>query len=388
MAENSGRELRSLAEGDVTEGEECLRRLEDAGAYFCELIKSDRFDGSRFASLRSRVAKTAARPLWDKPMVKVLDAAIRWIQERYPEAYSFLDRQYGGNARWDLEYLKVNIPELARFVGKELNSPSETASFLAVCVGSLDSLARRRFTTAEALYAKSVEHTVKEFLAAYQAACVNVVPVLPSIRRDDPVRHAGVSGLSYHEIAFRTALKQFETIYIRLDPNSCLALENYKWPELERYRGTEFSVGQVLEDWPMIADDLAELFADQEPIDSRFLSAGIDADIAYEIRTNGSKKSDKKSDKEKKPEAPKREPSTEIPTNGDTVEESLDLRALALFLVNRNLTKKQMADRLGCNAKSLTPKRCPQLDVAIKAHRTADLPKGSKSSDGSMEAWE
>jgi len=69
-------------------------------------------------------------------------------------------------------------------------------------------------------------------------------------------------------------------------------------------------------------------------------------------------------------------------------EGTLDERALAVYVVNPKLSKKQIADQLKCNAKSLTPKRCPRLDSAIRAYRTTDFASGSKSSDGSIEAWE
>jgi len=59
-----------------------------------------------------------------------------------------------------------------------------------------------------------------------------------------------------------------------------------------------------------------------------------------------------------------------------------------MFIENRTLTKAQMATKLGCNAKSLAPKRCPQLAAAMGAFRALDLPRGKKAADGGMEAWD
>ena len=67
---------------------------------------------------------------------------------------------------------------------------------------------------------------------------------------------------------------------------------------------------------------------------------------------------------------------------------SLDERALALFVTHRDWTKKEIAESLPCNAKSLTPKRCPLLNTAIQAYKASNLPSGSKSKDGDMEAWD
>jgi hypothetical protein len=49
-----------------------------------------------------------------------------------------------------------------------------------------------------------------------------------------------------------------------------------------------------------------------------------------------------------------------------------------------------MAKKLGCNEKSLAPKRCPKLDAAIRAHkaRPKDLIRGTKDASGTLEAWE
>jgi hypothetical protein len=67
---------------------------------------------------------------------------------------------------------------------------------------------------------------------------------------------------------------------------------------------------------------------------------------------------------------------------------SLDLKAVRVYLVHRDWTKKQIATYLKCNEKSLTPKRCPQLKAAISAYRSTHLPHGSKDSNGNVEAWD
>lgn len=72
---------------------------------------------------------------------------------------------------------------------------------------------------------------------------------------------------------------------------------------------------------------------------------------------------------------------------------SLDARALALFIEHTEWTKKQIAQHLRCNEKSLAPRRCPKLDAALKAHRASVDPgsrrlRGSKDAEGNLEAWE
>jgi hypothetical protein len=71
---------------------------------------------------------------------------------------------------------------------------------------------------------------------------------------------------------------------------------------------------------------------------------------------------------------------------------SLDARALALFLDHTDWTKKKIADALGCHEKSLSPRRCPRLTAAIAAHKSPidpdrPRPRGSKDSEGNLEAW-
>jgi hypothetical protein len=73
---------------------------------------------------------------------------------------------------------------------------------------------------------------------------------------------------------------------------------------------------------------------------------------------------------------------------------SLDTDALAVYLDHPDWTKKRIAEYLRshgrpkCNEKSLSPKRCKKLAAAIAAHRVPDLPRGSKDSDGNIDAWE
>jgi hypothetical protein len=66
---------------------------------------------------------------------------------------------------------------------------------------------------------------------------------------------------------------------------------------------------------------------------------------------------------------------------------SIDARALALFIENRNLSKTEIAARLGLNnVQSLAPNRCPKLHLAIQAWRASELPRGSVNENGTIEA--
>jgi len=66
---------------------------------------------------------------------------------------------------------------------------------------------------------------------------------------------------------------------------------------------------------------------------------------------------------------------------------SLDARAMALFVDNPSLKKKEMAEILGCHEKSLAPKRCSKLANAMRLHKAkGHLPSGSKGRDGTIEA--
>lgn len=67
---------------------------------------------------------------------------------------------------------------------------------------------------------------------------------------------------------------------------------------------------------------------------------------------------------------------------------SLDARAAAVFFENPTLTKKQIAQKIGCKPQSLAPDRCPKLTAAMKALKESErLKHGSKSKGGIVEAW-
>ena len=67
-----------------------------------------------------------------------------------------------------------------------------------------------------------------------------------------------------------------------------------------------------------------------------------------------------------------------------------DEKATALFLKNPTFSKKQLAEQLGANEKSLAPSRCPMLTRAIAASKAAagNRPRGMKDKDGNLEAWD
>jgi len=68
---------------------------------------------------------------------------------------------------------------------------------------------------------------------------------------------------------------------------------------------------------------------------------------------------------------------------------TLDERALAFFVADRTRSKTQIAKLLGLkNTQSIAPDRCPRLHAAMQACKALDLPNGSKSKDGTIEAWE
>jgi hypothetical protein len=71
---------------------------------------------------------------------------------------------------------------------------------------------------------------------------------------------------------------------------------------------------------------------------------------------------------------------------------SLDARALAVFFENVELTKIEIAKKLGCHEKSLAPKRCPRLSAAIASYKTPvdgtrRAVRGVKTK-GRLDAWE
>ena len=85
-------------------------------------------------------------------------------------------------------------------------------------------------------------------------------------------------------------------------------------------------------------------------------------------------------------------PTNKKSTNKKSVEDEFtnDTTALAIFTEDMSLTKTQIAERMGLkNVQSLAPARCPKLDAAMKAAKgnRNGFRKGTKGSDGSIEAW-
>lgn len=152
-------------------------------------------------------------------------------------------------------------------------SPSEVAQYLASCVAAIDSHARDPFTSDQMLYQASVARVVGDFLAGYQLAITRLVPEFLAFRRSEPVRHAGQSAASYHEVVCWLAREQYLAMLQRLNPR--VLLGSVSGPEIT---GNEIDAVDVIDNWSIIAEDLAELFADIEPIDGDFLRSGIDTE--------------------------------------------------------------------------------------------------------------
>src|SRR5262249_23481808 len=93
-------------------------------------------------------------------------------------------------------------------------------------------------------------------------------------------------------------------------------------------------------------------------------------------------RAEKSPDNDKPRPAPSETPATSTLT--------LDEQAVAIFVAHKgNITKKEIALRLGCHEKSLAPKRCPELEKVINAFKAANNPvRGSKDKSGKMEAWD
>ncbi|MDA0832345.1 MAG: hypothetical protein O3A29_03605 [Planctomycetota bacterium] len=69
--------------------------------------------------------------------------------------------------------------------------------------------------------------------------------------------------------------------------------------------------------------------------------------------------------------------------------ETLDMRALAVAVEHPSWSKRQIAEHLRCNEKSLAPKRCPKLANQLRREKSPDfgrVPLGTKKADGSIEA--
>lgn len=65
----------------------------------------------------------------------------------------------------------------------------------------------------------------------------------------------------------------------------------------------------------------------------------------------------------------------------------IETRALQVLIEHPDWPKTEIAKQIGCHPKSLSPKRCPKLDKAIRAHRQGSPPhRGWKSKDGHIEA--
>lgn len=78
-------------------------------------------------------------------------------------------------------------------------------------------------------------------------------------------------------------------------------------------------------------------------------------------------------------------------SGGDPEDESLETRALQLLLSARNWrSKSEIAGVLGCSPKALSPQRAPRFHAAWMAKHSPEtlLPRGRKSRDGDLEAWE
>jgi hypothetical protein len=101
------------------------------------------------------------------------------------------------------------------------------------------------------------------------------------------------------------------------------------------------------------------------------------------------------------PDPPEVDYATDLPTqtndpvlakddssNDQSSESSVEERALQLLVVRNDLNKKQIAKEIDCTRRSLAKGRCPKLHEAMEAYKHRDLPSGSKSADGGLEAWD
>lgn len=156
---------------------------------------------------------------------------------------------------------------------------SDTAGRLAGCVADLDATSRRIPTLENDYDTKRVRFSVCEFLAAFQSALSCVVPRLHGVRRDSPVKHAGISGTSFREVACELALEQYLRLWIMTNADGFFRwVEKRKDHSFAYLSGDEVTLDDVMDTWDCIALELAELFADSEPIDAKFLRAGIDTE--------------------------------------------------------------------------------------------------------------
>lgn len=160
-------------------------------------------------------------------------------------------------------------------------TPTDTALYLAVVSASL----QRHAVQPEGEHFPGMQMaivgaTVKGFLDAFRSALQTVVPRLDEFKRNEPVRHAGVSGATYHEVVCQIARKQYEAIWMRVDPKGCFSLwEQRRSSWFDGLTGNEVSAASVIEEWIAIAGDFAELSPDAGPIDGEWLSAGLQTDV-------------------------------------------------------------------------------------------------------------
>ena len=77
-------------------------------------------------------------------------------------------------------------------------------------------------------------------------------------------------------------------------------------------------------------------------------------------------------------------------TESESREQGLEDRAINIVVKHKGaISKREIAQLLGCHEKSLAPNRCPRLDAALQAYRDMfDKPRGTKDCDGTLEAWD
>lgn len=69
-------------------------------------------------------------------------------------------------------------------------------------------------------------------------------------------------------------------------------------------------------------------------------------------------------------------------------DDSLDERLLAVLVVHPDWENKQFAQAVGCHVKSITQRKCPRFFAAKASYKSSNLPRGSKDSEGHLEAWD
>jgi len=95
------------------------------------------------------------------------------------------------------------------------------------------------------------------WIAAGSSALAITVPKLPDFCRENPVRHAGISGSSYHEVVCRLALRQHRGIWLWVHPEDCCEfMERRKSSEFEGLTGDEFTADDVLKVWDALHEEI------------------------------------------------------------------------------------------------------------------------------------